>query len=120
MPEVASPSLQRTILRLVQTHGTIERSILGLRSRSYDMDNWEAVLDDLVDRGLITEDAHIRVGKNSRRGQKRAVIIYRLGGNVLLDPETDVHYEVPDFTAMTSEEVQQFVGKFPRQTAVVS
>jgi len=113
--ESSSPSLQRTILRLVQTHEPIERSKLGLRSRSYDMDNWEAVLDDLVSRGLITEDSTIRVGENSRRNQKRAVIIYRMGDVDVLDLPF-----FPKFADMSTEEVLSFVEKYPPVAASVA
>lgn len=103
-----SPTLQRTILRLVQASGTMERSALGLRSRSYDPENWGAVLDDLIDRGLITEGAVIRVGEKSMRNQKRAVIVYQLG---------DV-FSYPDFEKMSNDEVHTFVATFPRRDSI--
>jgi hypothetical protein len=101
-----SPSLQRTILRLVQQAGQIERSALGLRSRSYDPENWDAVLVDLMERGLITEDAQIRVGEKSMRQQRRAVIVYRL---------TDIGMQYPDFGSISTEECNAFVEKFRKQ-----
>jgi hypothetical protein len=126
-----SPSLQKTILRLVQTNGTIERSALGMRSRSYDQENWEAVLDDLIDRGLITEDAQIRIGATRR--QKRAVIVYRLNQDGLLRsatlvtiddlPRTETEFVAPmypDFASMTAESVQAFVAKFPKGSRAVA
>lgn len=106
--ESTSPTLQRTILRLLQTNGQMERSKLGLHSRSTDPDNWASVLDDLVARGLITEDSVIRVGANSYRGQKRAVIVYTLNHN------PDAH---PKFADMTAEAVHEFVETFPRSDA---
>jgi hypothetical protein len=131
--EPTSPSLQRSILKLVQTNGPMERSELGRRSRSTDQDNWAAVLDDLVDRGLITESAVIRVGANSRRGQKRAVITYQLGNaaQLAMDTATSVPivdlpltegpftapYDFPNFADLSSEEVHQYVDRFPRRTA---
>jgi len=108
-----SPSLQRTILRLVQTHGTIERSTLGVHSRSYDPENWPIVLDDLVDRGLITEDSAIRVGENSKRKQKRAVIVYTL--TVMAEPNPH-----PVFGDMTPEGVAEYVALFPKSASAVA
>jgi len=132
--ETHSPSMQRNILRLIQLHGPIERSELGRQSRSYDPDNWEAALDDLIDRGLITEGSQIRVGLKSRRRQKRAVITYVLSetpgnwtmhtvddGIVMEYPDGRVSrgpYPWPKFADMSPEEVQVFIQRFsPRAVA---
>jgi hypothetical protein len=111
--ESTSPSLQRGILRLLQTNGQMERSALGLRSRSTDPDNWGAVIDDLVARGLITESSEIRVGAKSYRGQKRAVIVYRLVP-IADDPTQSGDHKFPIFADMSSEEVHNWVELFPR------
>ena len=104
-----SSSTQARILRLVQTNGMMERSALGLQSRSYDPNNWEEVLDGLVGRGLITEDSTIRVGAGSYRQQKRAVIVYTMA-----DPRDTAHpEEFPVFKEMTAEAIQEFVLQFP-------
>ena len=111
-----SPSLQRTILRLVQAAGQIERSALGLRSRSYDPENWDAVLVDLMERGLITEDAQIRVGEKSMRQQRRAVIVYRLTEPLIwTSPDGVTHTGYPDFGAIDTGECSTFVERFPRR-----
>lgn len=106
--EPVSPSLQKTILRLVQTQGPIDRSTLGQKTRSYDQDNWDAIVDDLVDRGLITEGSEIRL----RRKNKRAVIVYTLA------PRFSAL--AVKFADMSPEEVQVFVQRFAPSAAVAS
>jgi hypothetical protein len=120
---VALPSLQKAILRVVQTAdgGSIERSDLGKVTRSYNQDHWDEVLQDLVDRGLITETSTIRVGEKSRSGQKRAVIIYHMTRfdqpqSFDFDPDVvDGRFGWPKFTEMEPEAVANFVAKFPKQ-----
>jgi hypothetical protein len=105
-PAPSSPGLQRTILRLVQALGPIDRSTLGQKSRSYDPDNWNDIMDDLVQRGLITERSEIRMRKHN----KRAIIMYEIGD----------HGEFPDFSEMTPKQVQKFVLEFSAPAATVS
>ena len=112
--EPTSPSLQKTILRLVQTQGPIDRSTLGQKTRSYDQDNWDAIIDDLVDRGLITEGSEIRL----RKKNKRAVIVYVL--RPLLPGLPAGLHDHPNFTDMTPEEVQKYVQQFAPRAAVAS
>jgi hypothetical protein len=104
-----NPQLQRTLLRLIQAAGKIERSALGMKSRVYDQDNWDAALMDLVERGLITESSEIRVSERSKAGQRRAVITYELGKE-----------DVPDYASMRPEEVAEYVQLFPKTVAIAS
>jgi hypothetical protein len=100
-PEVR---VQRAILRTIQKHAVendgagIERSLLGLHTRPYDQDNWGVALDDLVQRGIITEGSIIR----AKQSQKRAVIVYTMS-----DPTNDY----PDFDSMTPEALGAYLNK---------
>ena len=85
--------LRRVILRIVQRDSPITRTNLSVQVRPRS-ENWDIVLDDLVDRGLIKREAVIK-------DNGRAAVSY-----TYLDQET----AAPDnFDDMTPEEVDDYV-----------
>lgn len=83
--------LRRVILRIVQQQSPITRTQLSVQVRPRS-ENWDIVLDDLVDRGLIKREAIIK--ENGR-----AAVSYDYAR-----PETEA-----DFEEMTPDEVNEYV-----------
>jgi hypothetical protein len=68
--------------------------MMSIQTRPYGA-NWTKVLQELIDRGFIIEEATIA----ARRKNRRAVISYRLGPNA----------EGQDFEELEAHQVQQLV-----------
>jgi predicted ArsR family transcriptional regulator len=91
MPPKLVAQLRRVILRIVCDDGPITRTNLSVQVRPRS-ENWDIVLDDLVDRGLIKREAIIKANG-------RAAVSYTYVG-----PKTE-----ETFDNMTPEEVDAYV-----------
>lgn len=83
--------LRRVILRIVQSQSPITRTNLSVQVRPRS-ENWDIVLDDLVDRGFIKREAIIK-------DNGRAAVSYSYN-----HPETEMAFD-----EMTPEEVNEYV-----------
>lgn len=83
--------LRRVILRIVQRESPITRTQLSVQVRPRS-ENWDIVLDDLVDRGLIKREAVIK-------DNGRAAVSYTFSR-----PESEAAFD-----DMTPEEVDEYV-----------
>lgn len=83
--------LRRVILRIMQRDTPITRTNLSVQVRPRS-ENWDIVLDDLVDRGLIRREPIIK-------DNGRAAVSY-----IYNRPETEANFE-----DMTPEEVDEYV-----------
>jgi predicted ArsR family transcriptional regulator len=95
LPPKLVGQLRRVILRIVQRESPITRTQLSVQVRPRS-ENWDIVLDDLVDRGLIHREAIIK-------DNGRAAVSYKyvdLG-------ETDGF--PGQFDQMSPEEVDEYV-----------
>lgn len=91
MPPKLVAQLRRVILRIVCDDGPITRTNLSVQVRPRS-ENWDIVLDDLVDRGLIKREAIIK-------DNGRAAVSYSF-----LRAKTEAA-----FSDMTPEEVDAYV-----------
>jgi hypothetical protein len=89
--------LRRTILRIVDRDGPVTRTHLGVQVRPHS-EFWDIVLDDLVERGLITREPVIR-------STGRAAVSYNL------DHTVRESFGEGDFERMTPEEVSIWVDR---------
>lgn len=86
--------IARVILRTAQRTPNVSRTLMSIQTRPYGPD-WTKVLQELIDRDFIIEDAQIQ----ARRRNRRAVIAYRLGPNA----------EGHDFEELEAIEVQRLI-----------
>lgn len=91
LPPKQVGQLRRVILRIVHRESPITRTQLSVQVRPRS-ENWDIVLDDLVDRGLITREPIIK-------DNGRAAVSYSYAR-----PETEA-----SFDDMTPEEVDAYV-----------
>ena len=70
--------IARVILRTAQRTPGVSRTMMSIQTRPYGA-IWTQVLQELIDRDWIIEEATIA----ARRRNRRAVISYRLGPNAL-------------------------------------
>src|SRR3954463_6350283 len=70
--------IARVILRTAQRTPNVSRTHMSIQTRPYGA-NWTKVLQELIDREFIIEEAIIA----ARRRNRRAVISYRLGQRAL-------------------------------------
>jgi predicted ArsR family transcriptional regulator len=83
--------LRRVILRILQRDSPITRTNLSVQVRPRS-ENWDIVLDDLVDRGLVKREPVIK-------DNGRAAVTYSF-----IQPDTEAAFD-----DMTPEEVNEYV-----------
>jgi len=86
--------IARVILRTAQRTPSVSRTMMSIQTRPYGPE-WTKVLQELIDREFIIEEATIA----ARRRNRRAVISYRLGPNA----------EGLDFEELEAIQVQKIV-----------
>ena len=98
MPPKLVAQLRRVILRIVHRESPITRTQLSVQVRPRS-ENWDIVLDDLVDRGLIKREPVIK-------DNGRAAVSYSF-----LRPDAEA-----TFDEMTPEEVDEYVHTVSQST----